>query len=128
MNPTVEVSLVEILNRLEGKIDSLDKKIEVKIDALDKKIEVKIDALDKKVDGVEEKLEAKIDALEEKFDKKFEHLSNEVNKVKVDVATIKEGQTYLKQNLSGVETRLNTLIAVAFTGLLGAIAKLVFLK
>ena len=84
MTQTVEISLVEILNRLEGKIDNLGGKID--------------------------------------------HLSNELNEVKVDVATLKEGQTNLKDTVKGIETRLNTLIAVAFSALLGIIAKLIFLK
>ncbi len=106
MSQTVEISLVEILNRLERKIDGLDNKVENRIGDLESKIEGKIDVLESKID----------------------HLSNEINEVKVDVATLKEGQTSLKETVKGIETRVNTLIAVAFTGLLGIIAKLIFLK
>ena len=95
MNQTVEISLVEILNRLESKVDGLENKVESRIDGLEKKID---------------------------------HLSHEVNEVKVDVATLKEGQTSLKDTVKGLETRLNTLIAAAFTALLGIIGKLIFLK
>ena len=41
---------------------------------------------------------------------------------------LEEGQSSLSKRLDGLDARLNTLIAVAFTGLLGIIAKLVFLK
>ncbi|WP_373480672.1 hypothetical protein [Geminocystis sp.] len=59
--------------------------------------------------------------------------------MKVDIATLKEGQTTINKRLDtietsltkridGIDTPLNTLIAVAFTALLGIIAKLIFVK
>jgi len=44
------------LDRVEGKVDALDRKIDAKIDGLDRKIDAKIDSLDRKFD-------AKIDGL-----------------------------------------------------------------
>ena len=75
----------------------------------------------------------------DKFDSKLEKMNEHLTNLKVDVATIKanlngidkrleEGQSNLTRRLDGVDTRLNTLIAVTFTALLGIIGKLVFLK
>lgn len=75
----------------------------------------------------------------DKFDSKLEKMNEQLTNLKVDVATIKanlngidkrleEGQSNLTRRLDGVDTRLNTLIAVTFTALLGIIGKLVFLK
>ena len=81
----------------------------------------------------------KVDSRFEKIDSQFEKMNNELTNLTIDVATIKvnlnniekkleEGQSVLTKRIDGLDTRLNTLIAVAFTGLLGIIAKLVFLK
>lgn len=70
---------------------------------------------------------------------KLDNLAQDVNDIKVDVATLKEGQTAINKRLDmietsltkridGIDTRLNTLIAVTFTALLGIIAKLIFIK
>lgn len=48
--------------------------------------------------------------------------------MKVDIATLKEGQNGINKRLDSIDTRLNTLIAVMFPSLLGIIAKLVLIK
>ena len=55
-------------------------------------------------------------------------LAQDVNDMKVDIATLKEGQNGIIKRLDSVDTPLNTLITVAFTALLGIIAKLIFIK
>lgn len=57
-----------------------------------------------------------------------EQVNEKLNEIKVDIATLKEGQNGINKRLDSIDTRLNTLIAVMFTGLLGIIAKLVFIK
>ncbi len=57
-----------------------------------------------------------------------EQVNEKLNEMKVDIATLKEGQNGINKRLDSIDTRLNTLIAVMFTGLLGIIAKLVFIK
>lgn len=57
-----------------------------------------------------------------------EQVNEKLNEMKVDIATLKEGQSGINKRLDSIDTRLNTLIAVMFTGLLGIIAKLVFIK
>lgn len=59
---------------------------------------------------------------------KLDNLAQDVNEMKVDIATLKEGQSSINKRLDSVDTRLNTLIAVTFTALLGIIAKLLFIK
>lgn len=59
---------------------------------------------------------------------KLENLDQNVNVMRVDIATLKEGQNVINKRLDSIDTRLNTLIAVAFTVLLGIIAKLSLMK
>jgi uncharacterized coiled-coil DUF342 family protein len=135
MTQTIEVNLIDVLNRLETKIDSLDKKIDTKFDYLDKKIDTEVNSLNNKIDNLNNKIDAKFDYLDKKFDAKFDYsdkkidkLSEEFKEIKVDIATLKEGQNGMSKRLDNNETRLNILISVMFTGLLGIIAKLVFIK
>jgi chromosome segregation ATPase len=106
MTQTIEVSLVDVLNKLDIKIDKLDQKIDSKFEHLEQKID---------------------------------NIQGELTTIKIDVATLKEGQTDINKRLDtievsltkridGIDTRLNTLIAVTFTVLLGIIAKLIFIK
>lgn len=75
----------------------------------------------------------------EKIDRKLETISNDIIELKIDVATIKtevnavnkrldDTQLTINKRVDGVEARLNILISVMFTGLLGIIAKLIFIK
>ncbi|WP_017294773.1 hypothetical protein [Geminocystis herdmanii] len=75
----------------------------------------------------------------EKIDRKLETISNDIIELKIDVATIKtevnavnkrldDTQSNMNKRVDGVEARLNILISVMFIGLLGIIAKLVFIK
>ncbi|MBF2058500.1 MAG: hypothetical protein IGQ45_15105 [Cyanobacterium sp. T60_A2020_053] len=75
---------------------------------------------------------------------KFEKMSEDLTNIKVDIATLKEGQNNinlritenkeaLSQRLNSVETRLNTItlgvfgiIGVLVTGLLGFVGKVIF--
>lgn len=80
----------------------------------------------------------------EQIDRKFERVFDELTTIKVDIATLKEGQKSidkrldetkeaLSQRLDSVETRLNTvtlgvfgIIGVLVTGLLTFVGKVVF--
>ena len=68
MTQTIEVNLVDVLNRLESKIDKLDEKI----DRVENRIESKIDKLDEKID-------AKIEKLEADMDKRFGEVNTRLN-------------------------------------------------
>ncbi len=54
---------LRISEKVDAKIDALDKKFDTKIDALDKKFDTKIDRLDTKIDTLDKKFDAKFDAL-----------------------------------------------------------------
>ncbi|MGI0480304.1 hypothetical protein ACN4EE_05890 [Geminocystis sp. CENA526] len=88
MSQVVEVSIADILSRLETKMDSLDRKLETKIN----------------------KLEDKIDDLEKKFDDKFDRLSNDVNLLRVDLVKVDEKvnrlETSLEEKVNGLDTSL----------------------
>ncbi len=68
MTQTIEVNLVDVLNRLESKIDKLDEKIDTKFAILDQKIDTKI-----------ERLEANIDKRFAEVDKKFAEVNTRFN-------------------------------------------------
>ncbi len=51
MTQTIEVSLIDVLNKIDSKIDSLEQKIESKIDRLDSRI----DQVENKIDHLTEK-------------------------------------------------------------------------
>lgn len=50
MTQIIEVNLVDVLNRLESKIDNLDQKIDAKFTILDQKIDTKIEKLEADID------------------------------------------------------------------------------
>ncbi|WP_342597689.1 hypothetical protein VKI21_06925 [Cyanobacterium aponinum UTEX 3222] len=69
----------------------------------------------------------------------FNQLNEKMNNMRVEMATVKENlsslnkqlttvETNVTKRIDGIDTRLNTLIAVTFTALLGIIGKIVFFK
>ncbi|MBF2055835.1 MAG: DUF4164 domain-containing protein [Cyanobacterium sp. T60_A2020_053] len=71
MAQPIEIGLIDVLNKLDSKIDKLDSKI----DALEDKLDSKIDKLDSKIDGLEEKLDSKIEKLETSINNRFNTLT-----------------------------------------------------
>lgn len=78
-------------------------------------------------------ISSKFDGIDRKFEKVFEEFTD----IKIDIATLKEEtkainkrldtiENNLTKRIDGIDTRLNTLIAVTFTALLGIIGKLIF--
>lgn len=64
MTQTIEFSLVDVLNKLDTKMDKLDGKI---------------DALEDKVDAKIEKLDTKIDDLKKEMEDKFAEMNTSIN-------------------------------------------------
>lgn len=58
----------------------------------------------------------------------FNQLNEKMNDMRVEMAGVKENLASLNKRVDGIDTRLNTLIAVTFTALLGIIGKIVFFK
>jgi Skp family chaperone for outer membrane proteins len=79
----LEMGLVRVEQRLDGRIDALDAKVETKLDAMDRKFATKIDALDSKFEAKIDALDAKVDSLDAKFDAKFDGLDRKFD-AKVD--------------------------------------------
>ena len=71
--------------------------------------------------------------LRDVINSKFERVFDELITIKVDIATLKEGQNGLNKRLDSMETRLNTvtlgvfgIMGVLVTGLLTFVGKVVF--
>jgi chromosome segregation ATPase len=69
--------------KMDGKIDALEQKMDGKIDALEQKMDGKIDALEQKmcgkIDALEQKMCGKIDALEQKMSGRIDTLEEKLN-------------------------------------------------
>ena len=87
----VDKEILNILTRIEGKVDNVDKRV----DALDKKV----DALDKRVDA----LDKKVDVLDKKvdtIDKRVSHIELTLeHEIKPDIQLLAEGHKTLMDNI-----------------------------
>ncbi len=61
------------------------------------------DLINSKFEGVDRKFEK----LSDEVNGKFEKLSDEVNSIKVDIATLKEGQNGINKRLDDTQTSIN---------------------
>lgn len=99
-NPTVQTDLVQILDRLEKKIDAGFEKVEARFE--------------------------KIDAGFEKVDSRFEKLESRLGKVETDVAVIKTTQQQMQQELDKVsgsqKAQIWSLIGILGAAILGILA------
>ena len=87
MSEQFEEKLFARIDKLEERIDNLDKKFEDKITKLDEKFEKKFNELDEKFEGKFNELDQKFNGLEQKFnglDQKFEGKFNEVMRILKD--------------------------------------------
>lgn len=66
--------------RINNRIDNLDKQVNTKIDNLDKRLNV----LEERIDNLDKQLNAKIDDLERRINKKIDNLDKQINN-KVDL-------------------------------------------
>jgi chromosome segregation ATPase len=86
-NPTIQTDLGQVLNKLDGKFDSLEEKF------------------DKKFDSLEEKFDKKFDSLEEKFDKKFDKIELKIDKLGEKIDKLEIDQTEIKGEIKALETK-----------------------
>lgn len=141
MAQTIRVSLVDVFNKLDVKME----KTATKIDALEDKLEIEIDKLDKNIDASGERLNlkithfnSKIDTVERRFNHKIDQLNTKIDDVekrhntKFDTLA-KNLEDKIDQKFSDINARLNTiifgffgLVGVLVTGLLGILIKAVF--
>ena len=84
---------------------------------------------DNDIKELKDLINSKFDQVDRKLERVFENLTD----IKIDIATLKEGQKNLDKRLDSVETRLNTvtlgvfgIIGVLVTGLLTFVGKFVF--
>ena len=78
MTQNIEYSLAEVLGKIDSKLDKLDQKFESKFDQLD-----------------------------QKFESRLDQLSKDVNGMKIDIATLKEGQNGVNKRIDDVNKRLD---------------------
>jgi chromosome segregation ATPase len=79
-NPTIQTDLGQVLNKLDGKFDSL-----------------------------EEKFDKKFDSLEEKFDKKFDKIELKIDKLGEKIDKLEIDQTEIKGEIKALETKTEQL-------------------
>ena len=117
-NPTIQIDLAQILNKLDGKLDKLDKKFDEKFDKLDKKFDGKFDKLDKKFDE-------KFDKLDKKFDGKFDKLEEKIENLTIGQTEIRGEVKALDAKTEQLNTRLGN-VEFAIRGILIGLAVVVF--
>lgn len=85
--------ILNMLNEINHKFDSLEKKFDTKIDAFEKKVDSKINSLEEKFDGKFNSLEEKFDALENKVDNNSTNIItilNTISKVQKDIIYLRD--------------------------------------
>ena len=114
MENDVKRTINEGISKLEGRIDSVEKKVEAvdnKVDTTKQCLEKKIEAVDSKVSAVKEDLEKKIDTVKQDLEKKIESVKEDLEKkieaVDNKVDTIKQ---YLEKKIVEGDSRLENEI------------------
>ncbi len=102
MTVTVEVELVAILERIEGKIDDSRKELEQRIE----KVEQKVDDTRKELEQRIEKVEQKVDDTRKELEQKIEKVDDQVDKLVVDVKEVKGEIKALEAQVGGYDTRI----------------------
>ncbi len=100
MSIQIESDLAKILEKIDDKLDNLDRKFEQKLDNLDRKFEQKLDNLDRK-------FEQKLDNLDSKFEQKLDKLSEDVTDLKVGIAEVKGEIETLDTKVDGLDKRVS---------------------
>ncbi len=104
MTTTSETQIAELIEKLDKKLDRLDKKFDQKIDKLDEKLSLKIEKLDEKVEQiniVQGRNEEKLNGIDKRLDR-------------------------LEIRVDDQDKRFWTLIIGAFLALFGLLAKMAF--
>ncbi|MGI0481071.1 hypothetical protein ACN4EE_09785 [Geminocystis sp. CENA526] len=115
MTQTIEINLVDVLNRLENKIDNLSNQVQTEVHRLENKI-----------DDISNQVQTEVNRLENKIDK----LSEDVNDIKTSVAKLDENQNGLNKRLENVEFINRSIFASILVGIVltvvAGITKLLF--
>jgi uncharacterized phage infection (PIP) family protein YhgE len=92
-------------------------------------INSKFEQVDRKFEQVNEKIDSRF----EQVNSQFIQVNEKLNDMRVEIATLKEGQSGINKRLDSVDNRLNTItlgvfgtIGVLATGLLTFVGKVVF--
>lgn len=151
MTQTIEVNLVDVLNRLENKIDDFGNQVNIKISRLENKIDdistqvqTEVYRLENKIDDISTQVQTEVHRLENKIDaistqvqtevhrleNKMDKLSEDVNDIKTSVAKLDENQNGLNKRLENVEFINRSIFASILVGIVltvvAGITKLLF--
>lgn len=151
MTQTIEVNLVDVLNRLENKIDDFGNQVNTKISRLENKIDdistqvqTEVYRLENKIDDISTQVQTEVHRLENKIDaistqvqtevhrleNKMDKLSEDVNDIKTSVAKLDENQNGLNKRLENVEFINRSIFASILVGIVltvvAGITKLLF--
>lgn len=86
--------ILNMLNEISHKFDTLEHKVDTKIDAL------------------ENKFNTKINALENKFDSKFDALENKVNNNSTNIITIINTISRIQKDITGLRDDIETVYSL----------------
>jgi murein lipoprotein len=133
MTQTIEINLVDVLNRLENKIDNFSNQVQTevhrlenKIDNLSNQVQTEVHRLENKIEDISNQVQTEVNRLENKIDK----LSEDVNDIKTSVAKLDENQNGLNKRLENVEFINRSIFASILVGIVltivAGITKLLF--
>ena len=115
MAETVEISLKDILQNLDSKIDKLSENMESKMEKLGQEVNHKIEKLDNKIDEVRKEVNQKVDKL-----------SEDVNELKGDVKALEKEVTGLGTRLENQEFLNRTITVALASAFFLSVTKLLF--
>ncbi|MFP3202567.1 MAG: hypothetical protein RXR43_10105 [Sulfolobus sp.] len=113
MENDVKRTINEGISKLEGRIDSIEKKVEAvdnKVDTTKQCLEKKIEAVDSKVSAVKEDLEKKIDTVKQDLEKEIESVKEDLEK-KIGMVDNKVDTTKqdLEKKIEAVDNKVDTI-------------------
>ena len=84
------------------------------------------DLINSKFEQINEKIEGKFEQVNEKIDRKFEKVFEELTTIKVDIATLKEGQNGLNKRVDNLDIIARSMVIGILIALLSAVIKYLY--
>ncbi len=116
-NPKIEVDIVDLFNKLDGRFDRLDERFE--------KIDERFEKIDEKFEKIDEKFE-KIDTRLQKIELGQEEIKGEIKALKANQDNLKEQISEIKGSQKAQIWTLIVILATALLGILVAGGRILF--